>query len=185
LQTIFLAEVTKLKQYIIYFSGLKEGNHDYHFDIDKSLFLEYGVDEITDAKVAIDVVLIKKSNHLAFSFEINGIVATFCDRCLSSLNLEIHDSQNLYVNFGEITSDVTDVDDTMILARAEDKIDLAKHFYDYLVLNLPIKKIHPDDEDGNSTCDQEMLKKLEEYQSREADDEETDPRWDKLKNLLN
>jgi len=122
--------VTKLKQYIIYFTGLKEGRHDYHFEIDKSLFLEFGEDEITDAEVVIDVVLIKKSNHLAFSFEINGMVTAFCDRCLGSLNLEINDSQNLYVNFGETTSDVTDVDDTMILARSEDKIDLAKHFYD-------------------------------------------------------
>jgi uncharacterized metal-binding protein YceD (DUF177 family) len=177
--------MTKLKQYIIYFTGLKEGSHDFRFEIDKSLFLEFGEDEITDAQVVIDAVLIKKSNHLAFTFEIEGNVSTTCDRCLGSLNLEISDSQNLYVNFGEVTSDVTDVDDTMILARSEDKIDLAKHFYDYLVLNLPLKKIHPDDENGNSTCDEEMLKKLDEYQSQETNDEETDPRWDKLKNLLN
>jgi uncharacterized protein len=180
-----LAQLSRLNQYIIHFSGLKEGKHDFKFEIDKSLLIEFGEDEITNADIIVDVVLIKKSNHLAFAFDINGMVTTVCDRCLGLLHLEIHDSQELYVNFGESTSDVTDVDDTMTLAKSEEKIDLAKHFYDYIVLNLPIRRIHPDDEDGNSTCDEEMLKKLEEYEGDDTNDEGTDPRWDKLKNLLN
>jgi uncharacterized protein len=177
--------VTKLKQYIIFFLGLKEGKHDFNFEIDKQLFLEFGENDITEAKIAIDVVMEKNTNHLVFNFEIKGEVTTSCDRCLGALDLEIQDSQILYVNFGEITSDITDIDDTMILARSEDKINLAKHFYDYIMLSLPIKKIHPDDENGNSTCDLEMLKKLNEYEIQETNKKETDPRWDKLKNLLN
>jgi len=177
--------VSRLKQYIIYFTGLKEGKHSFSFEIDKSLFVEFGEDEVSVAKIVINADLIKKSNHLAFGFEIEGTITTTCDRCLGVLTLEISDSQELYINFGETSTDITDVDDTMILARSEDKIDLAKHFYDYLVLNMPIKKIHPEDEDGNSSCDEEMLKKLDKYKISESNKEQTDPRWDKLKNLLN
>ena len=185
MRIIFLAEVTKIKKYIIHFSGLKEGKHDYQFEIDRQLFLEFGENEITDAKVVVDVVLIKKTNHLAFSFEINGVLTTICDRCLGPIEIEVSDSQKLYVNFGEINSDISDVYDTMILARSEDKIDLAKHFYDYIALNLPIKRIHPDDEHGISTCDEKMLMKLDEYKFHDTKKDGTDPRWDKLKNLLN
>jgi uncharacterized metal-binding protein YceD (DUF177 family) len=177
--------VIKQKQYIVYFSGLKEGKHDFSFKIDEQLFVEYGEMEISKADVKIDVVLDKKASHLVFSFQINGKLKSICDRCLGPLDLEISDSQNLYVNFGEETSDITDIDDTMILARSEDKIDLAKHFYDYIVLNLPIKKIHPDDENGESTCDEEMLQKLDEFKDQNDLNNETDPRWDQLKNLLN
>ena len=124
-------------------------------------------------------------SHLSFQFEINGTVKTTCDRCLELLELEIHDSPELYINFREITSDITDIDDTMILARSEDKIDLSKHFYDYIVINLPIQKVHPLDKNGKSTCNPDMIKKLETYLSQDTKNQDTDPRWDKLKNLFN
>jgi uncharacterized metal-binding protein YceD (DUF177 family) len=50
------------------------------------------------------------------------------------------------------------------------------------MLALPIRKIHPDDSNGNSTCDPVMLKKLEDLRVEES---ENDPRWDELKKLMN
>ncbi len=35
-------------------------------------------------------------------------------------------------------------------------------FMNLYMLALPIKRVHPDDREGNSTCDPVMLKKLEE-----------------------
>jgi uncharacterized protein len=82
---------------------------------------------------------------------------------------------------------LTDIDDTMVLSRSEDKIELAKHFYDYILLNMPIQRVHPEDEDGESTCDPEMIEKIEKYEAgeNESESKETDPRWDKLKGLYN
>ena len=47
---------------------------------------------------------------------------------------------------------------------------------------LPIQKVHPDDENGKSTCDPDMLKKIREHMV--IDENITDPRWDELKNLV-
>ena len=45
--------------------------------------------------------------------------------------------------------------------------------------------MHPDDEFGNITCNPEMLEKLEEHMIEQDSNEEiSDPRWDKLKDLL-
>ncbi len=176
---------TNLHQYYINFAGLADGKHDFRFEVDKMLFTIYGDNDLIDANLTIDVELDKKPNHLAFSFHLSGNVTVPCDRCLGDMIIEINDSPVLYVNFGEHSSDITDIDDTMILARSEGKIDLSKHFYDYIILNIPIKKNHPDDKNGNSSCNPEMLKNLEKYSTKETKNENTDPRWDKLKSLFN
>ncbi len=43
--------------------------------------------------------------------------------------------------------------------------------------------MHPDDSRGNSTCDPAMLQKLREHIVSEEN--ESDPRWDELKKLMN
>jgi uncharacterized protein len=185
LQIILKAGVNKLNQYIVQFSGLKDGKYDYSFEVGKELFTFYENTDIIDANIVVKALFEKKTSHLVFQFDLKGTVKTTCDRCLEILELEIQDSPELYINFGETTSDITDIDDTMILARSEDKIDLSKHFYDYIVISLPIQKIHPVDNNGKSTCNPEMIKKLEAYLGQEAKEDDTDPRWDKLRNLFN
>jgi len=59
--------------------------------------------------------------------------------------------------------------------------DLSQFFYEYIHLALPIKRVHPDDKEGRSTCDPEMIKKLQEHVIE--DKNSTDPRWDGLKKL--
>jgi len=43
--------------------------------------------------------------------------------------------------------------------------------------------VHPDDENGKSTCDPEMLSKLNEYIV--SGEKGSDPRWNDLKKLMN
>jgi len=69
------------------------------------------------------------------------------------------------------------------LPADEHELDLQQHFYEYIHLALPIKRVHPDDQSGNSTCDPVMLKKLKELIVEEK--YENDPRWDELKRLMN
>jgi hypothetical protein len=50
---------------------------------------------------------------------------------------------------------------------------------------VPLRNVHPDDENGMSTCDQEALAKLEALRIHELTEEEktNDPRWDILKKI--
>ncbi len=57
----------------------------------------------------------------------------------------------LHVDFGKETSDLSDVDDWMVISYKESQIDLTKHFYDYINLQVPLKKVHPNDEYGKTT----------------------------------
>jgi uncharacterized metal-binding protein YceD (DUF177 family) len=55
--------------------------------------------------------------------------------------------------------------------------------YEYVATALPIRHVHPDDENGLSTCDTEMLNLLDKMQQKDDDEKEIDPRWEKLKEL--
>ncbi len=171
--------------YSIQFSGLAEGKHQFEFQISKDLLETYGQTEINDMNIKVDALMEKTSRHMAFVFHIEGVINVQCDRCLDYFDLELNFDNKLHVIFGEETSDITDIDDRMVLSRKEDKIDLAKHFYDYINLQMPLKKIHPDDENGDSTCNKKMLDNLEKFLGEQSPSNKVDPRWDKLKHLHN
>jgi uncharacterized metal-binding protein YceD (DUF177 family) len=89
----------------------------------------------------------------------------------------------LLVKPGKSISD--DDPDIISLSSDENELDLRQNFYEYIHLALPIKRVHPDDKNGNSTCNPEMLKKLKELLVDEEDEKHIDPRWDDLKKLMN
>jgi uncharacterized metal-binding protein YceD (DUF177 family) len=94
-------------------------------------------------------------------------------------NLE--SESRLLVKFGKKIEDSDP--DIISLTADENELDLQHHLYEYIHLALPIKRVHPDDQNGNSTCDPVMLEKLKEHIVEEESD--NDPRWDELKKLMN
>ncbi|NJX17426.1 DUF177 domain-containing protein, partial [Tamlana crocina] len=61
-----------------------------------------------------------------------------------------------------------------------------QYIYELIVLAVPSKRVHPGVLDG--TLKSEVLEKLDELSPREKEikaEEDIDPRWEKLKNLLN
>ncbi len=178
--------MSKKDSYSIQFLGIAEGKHQFDFRVNKDLFVQYEEDSIEDADINVVVNLEKSVRHLLLNFNIKGSITTICDRCLDTLKLDIDCSPHLHINFGDYTSDLSDIDDIMTLSRSEEKLDLSKHLYDYIMLNIPIQKTH--NENSGSECNPEMLEQIEKYEIGNSDNiEETeiDPRWEKLKHLYN
>ena len=59
-----------------------------------------------------------------------------------------------------------------------------QYIYEAIVLSVPTKRIHPGVKDG--TLQSEAIARLNELAPKEQhkEEENTDPRWDKLKQLL-
>lgn len=167
---------------IIPFKGLKSGEHTFEFDIDDHFFSEFEESEISNGKVHVEVILIKQSSLLQLKFNLKGIVRVICDRCLDDLDLPIDYQTNLFIKFGEETEEQTE--EIMVLSYGEHEIDVSQLVYEYAHLSLPYRRVHPENELGESTCNQEMLKKLDDYLISEKK-EDHDPRWDNLNNLIN
>ena len=70
-----------------------------------------------------------------------------------------------------------------MISREAHEIVIDQYLFEFIVLSLPVKRIHPDDPDGNPACNKEMMKKLNQYL---INDEQkiNDPRWDDLKSII-
>jgi len=150
--------------YTILFKGLSLGNHVYDWTIDGNFFKSYEMSEISDSCIQVQLTLVKRSRFLELHFALNGWVEVCCDRCLDPLKVEMESKAQMYVKFDDHASEKTSDDlDVIVLSHDEDRLDVAQYLYEYAHLNLPLRRVHPDDAQGRSTCNAEMISKLEQY----------------------
>ncbi|MCU4165402.1 YceD family protein [Carboxylicivirga caseinilyticus] len=175
------------RDYDIPFKGLKEGLHEFNFEISESFFKLFEQPLVENGNVKAKVELKKSSALMSLTFDISGEVESVCDHCLDALNLDVNYHTLVYLKFGEEYDEPTD--EIIVLPHEAHEINVAQLLYEFICVGLPIRHVHPEDEDGNLTCDPEMLNRLDEYLVEEASDEEQDdyidPRWEALKNLVN
>ncbi len=166
-----------LKQFVIPFTGLSLGDHDFQFEVRDEFFEHFEYSELEHAAIDISVLLEKQATMLILDFNINGNVVFICDRCQEPYSHEISGTERLIVKFSGDQSNSSD--EIINLSFSENKIDLSQHIFEYINLLFPYKRIHPDDSDGNSRCKQEMIEKLKSLENTK----QTDPRWDALKKI--
>lgn len=166
-----------LEEFVIQFSGLKEGFHSFQFDIERSFFecFEWEVPE--SANIHVDLEFEKKVNMLVLDFDISGTITVPCDRCATPVDVEVEHSERLMVKFGE-----QDLDDEsiVVLHDTAHQIDVSRMIHEFIELGTPRKRAHEEEED----CDQQALDALDQYTLLEEDkNEPIDPRWEALKKL--
>lgn len=169
-------------QFVIPFKGLKVGRHEFAFEIGDKFFEDFSGSEIAKGEVNVSLSLIKRVNMLEFEFELSGNIWVLCDRCLDEFLMPIENEAKLFVKFGDDLEEQTD--EIVILPHGEHEIDLTQYIYEYILLSLPYRKVHPTNKTGKSTCNKEMIAKLGEYGIRDSEQENSDPRWDNLKDFL-
>jgi uncharacterized metal-binding protein YceD (DUF177 family) len=167
--------------YAIPISGLKEGRQTFDFKINKAFFEQFEESDVKEGELCITVEADKRSSHAELNIRISGTVTIACDRCLGLFPWQLDCENRLLVKFGKFF-DESDPEITTVPAD-ENELDMSQYFYEYVLLALPIKRIHPDDSKGSSACDPVMIKKLKEHVVIE--EEKKDPRWEELKKLLN
>lgn len=166
----------------IQFSGLKPGIYTYTYTLDDGFFSEYKNEKILGGNVVFDVKLERKERMMLFHFDYTGMVLTTCDRCLGELEWPVEGEQTLCVKVSD--TEESDDENVVILPEKAYEIDLSQWMYEYVAVSMPIQCIHPDDENGETTCDPEMTQYLRAAGTDEREHEpETDPRWDALKQL--
>lgn len=170
------------KDFLIPFAGLKLGKHQFDYQIDKEFFESFNFDEFNGVNVKVDLVLDKKSTMLELMFKHKGTVNVPCDLSGEEFDLPIKGKLNLIVKFGDAFNNEND--ELLILPHGEFQFDVAQYIYEMIVLSVPSKRIHPGVKDG--TLKTEAIEKLNKLAPKEQhkEEENNDPRWDKLKQLL-
>ncbi|OIQ27700.1 MAG: DNA-binding protein [Bacteroidetes bacterium MedPE-SWsnd-G2] len=174
-----------LKDFIIPFVGLKEGKHEFTYQIENTFFEHFEYDDFNNVALKGTLVFDKKSTFFELFFHVEGIVNVNCDLTTEPFDLTINDDFKLLVKFGYEYND--DNEEILIIPQGDYEINVAQYFYELVILALPAKRIHPGIEDG--TLQSDMLDKLQELspkglEEKEETSEEIDPRWNTLKRLL-
>lgn len=173
-----------MNKFKIKFKGLAVGNYSYKFEIGNDFFEKFKESQIGKGSLISEIELVVNKDILKLNIKIKGKVQVQCDRCLDYFYLPLKSKNELFIEIGNENSDISDVFNKITISNNEEEIVLDKHFYDYIHLSLPYKRVHSEDKKGNSTCNIKMLKKIDELSS-ENKKKETDPRWDTLKKLYN
>jgi uncharacterized metal-binding protein YceD (DUF177 family) len=178
-------EMKNTKEFLIPFIGLKLGKHHFEYQISNAFFEIFDYDEYQNSDIKVNVVLDKKSTLLELNFKHKGTVNVPCDLTGEDFDLPIKGKMKLIVRFGEEFNN--DNEELLILPHGEFEVNIAQYIYEMIVLSVPFKRVHPGIKDGSLNT--EALTKLNELSINEEkeeynEEENIDPRWDKLKKLL-
>ena len=165
-------------KYKIEFAGLKTGNHQFNFKVNKKFFDRFNFSDFNNVSINIDIELTKKSTLLELNFVLKGIVNVNCDLTNEPFDKQIKQEAMLVVKFGQEFND--EDDEILVLPHGEHKLYVDQYIFELIVLSLPPKRIHPGVEDGSLKS--EILDILEDLKPKENSNF-ADPRWEQLKSL--
>ena len=159
---------------------MKEGIHLFNYELGNKFFKNFDYYDFFDAKLFAKLELEKQSTLLNLKFSFNGEIEVQCDVSMESFNLDLEAEHAVVVKFKD---DIISTDDKVIFMPAgSHSIDVSHLIYESIILAVPQKKVHPGIENGSLKS--EIVEKLEALKPKKNFKEKTDPRWDKLKDLL-
>ena len=170
-----------LNQYVINFTGLKEGEHNFEFDLDNKFFEHFDYNDFNSCQIKAEVRVNKKPNLLEFVFSSKGQININCFVSNEPFDYLQKHQIKLVVKFSSEL--INDNEELVILPVGTPTLNVAQYLFEMIILSLPIKIIHPGVVDGS--LESETLNKLKELESKAQEkSSKIDPRWDKLKDLI-
>ena len=190
------------KDFLIQFTGLKLGEHQFEYHIENDFFDIFDYSEFNSANIQVSISMLKKTTMLELQLSHKGTINVPCDVTNEDFDLPIEGNLNLLVKFGDEFNN--DSDELLILPYGEFQLNVIQYIYEMIALSVPYKRIHPDiaadyiEEESDDELDFLDSDDLEMINEEDDDDElndnetdensddnnDTDPRWDKLKQLL-
>lgn len=179
----FFSFMMKYSDFDIEIEGRKNGSYKFTYELEDDFFVLFEKALIDHGHLSVDLEMVKKNKLYEFIYHIEGEVELVCDRCLGKF---MHPVKIDAVQIVKVGDEFKDIDErTVMVPESKKSINVAQWLYEDAALTIPYKKVHPLDENGNSTCNHEMLDILERYTISDKEEIKTDPRWDALKGLLN
>lgn len=136
--------------------------------VDDDFFSAVQGPEIQYGQLDVELRVKQTSGVYELTFHLNGQVKVTCDRCMELMDQPIEAEHQLRVKLGE---DFDDDGEMVTVPENDGTIDVAWYIYEFAALEIPLRHVHPEGE-----CTGEV-----DWQWK---DQDTDPRWDALKQIL-
>ncbi|MEO8591271.1 MAG: DUF177 domain-containing protein [Flavobacteriales bacterium] len=165
-----------LKEYDIPFTGLKDGEHEFQFELGQAFFEATGEEEFEGGRVQATVKLDKSATMLVTNIHMEGPVALRCDHCDGPLEFMLKGDQRQIFRLTD--QEEYDDDELVSVDPHAHSVNLTHYLYECLRLAVPARHVH-----ATGQCDPEVEQAL----GRLAIEHEPvpDPRWEALEQLKN
>jgi uncharacterized metal-binding protein YceD (DUF177 family) len=180
-----------LKAYNIDVIKLKDGKHSFSFEVNDEFFRFYEADDwVNGANLTVNVTINKTVSVMEADFKITGTIRLTCDRSLEEFDHPFELTEKVIYKYGPTEQEISE--DVFMITKDTSSINVAQLIYEFILLAIPAKKIHPDyvDEMDDDEFDYEgnLVYLSEEIEEAEAEDEQigekpADPRWEILNKL--
>jgi uncharacterized metal-binding protein YceD (DUF177 family) len=171
-----------LKAFRVNIIGLSLKAHHFDFTLGDAFFTEYGADQVAGGELVAAVALDKKETFIEAHFRIQGQVGLVCDRSLEPFDLALDINKRIVFKYGEEETELSD--EIIVIRHDRTFLDVGQYFYEFIVLEIPMKKLHPKFRDAEAGDDNDgKLIYTSPADPESGDDDVIDPRWEQLKKL--
>jgi uncharacterized metal-binding protein YceD (DUF177 family) len=172
------------REFEIAWQGLKPGEHTFQYEIGDRFMREHSEAELDfrDLNAQVAVKFDKQTNFFMLHFDVDGSVTVPCDRCGDEFKLRLWDEFDLLIKLaGEDAGEMDEESDVVFIPRSETVIDISNWIYEFVMLSVPLQRIHPENTNGDTGCNPEALNLLQ--QLAEPEEEPKHEIWKGLEAL--
>ncbi len=153
------------REYEIAWQGLKLGVHTFQYELNDRFVEEKGKEDadFKDLDALVTLRFDKKNNFFLCHFDIDGSITVACDRCGDDFKMRLWDEFDLVIKLTgtEEAEEIDEDSDVVFIPRSETVLDISNWIYEFLLLSVPLQRVHPEKADGTTECNPEALKLLD------------------------
>jgi uncharacterized metal-binding protein YceD (DUF177 family) len=182
-----------LKTFDIEIIKFKEGHHEIEFKVGDDFFRNFEDNQILEkGELTVRVSLEKGLNVIELTFLITGTVELTCDRSLEVFDYPLEVEEMILYKYGSQEQEIDE--QVFMITRDTPSINVAQLIYEFILLSLPAKKIHPDyinelDEEDDFHTEGGYVYLDDQSEENDVNPSEStkpiDPRWEQLLTLKN
>lgn len=174
-----------LDAYQIPIISLEDKQYRYTFEGNDAFFAAFEQEWVQKGEFHAVVDLAKSATMIQIQLEITGHIGLTCDRSLEEFDYPFQVKEKVIYKYSDHSEDLGD--NLFLIDRKESRLDLSQDLFDFIALQVPMKKLHPRYASEAEAIDGDIFiysteKELTEEEIKKQADE-VDPRWAALKKL--
>ncbi|MDX2188290.1 MAG: DUF177 domain-containing protein [Bacteroidota bacterium] len=155
------------------------------YEVKDDFFKELEQELIKKGNLKVNLVAKQTNLQIDCVFTIGGTIELICDRSLKPFDFSINKKATIIFKFGDRYEEISD--NVIIIDRNQTSIDISSIIFDFIGLEIPMKKLHPEfqkiENDDLNETDTLIYTTSADDDSSGKDLDILDPRWEILKKL--
>lgn len=161
--------------------GLSQKTHHFEYAIGDDFFKLYGTSLLESGQFEAKVSLDKRETLIEAIFHIQGEAHLVCDRSLEPFSHAMNIDRKILFKYGQEAGELSD--EIVLITREQVALDIGQYVYELISVALPMKRLHPKFSKEEIANEDIQLVYSSPVNETESDEEDIDPRWEKLKKL--